>query len=154
MIINASNQAAAEHDIYVHDSEIKSMDIDYANDTLTIVLDNLYLQKNFRFRFEGLVYFEMNAMKLWNGGFYGTHGIGMDEILDFLIMGAEERNEKLNQLIAHRDEVGYDNISYNKPESDYYRDNLIFCAFEFSSGDRFEFVCKTIEFDSSELVSK
>ncbi len=147
MIINSSNQAEMKHAVYVHDSEIKSMDIDYAKDTLVIQLDNAYLKKTFQFHFDGLVYFEMNTMKLWHGGFDGFHGIGTDEIYEFVIMDTEERNLKLNLLIA-----GQDDISFNDPDSDYYRDNLILSAFQFSSGDRFHILCKTIEFDSSELV--
>ncbi len=49
MIINASNQAEMKRAIYVHDSEIKSMDIDYAKDTMVIQLKNAYLKKTFSF---------------------------------------------------------------------------------------------------------
>ncbi len=152
MIINASNQVEMKRAIYVHDSKIKSMDIDYVKDTMVIQLKNAYLKKNFQFCFDGLVYFEMNAMKLWDAGFDGIHGIGTNGILGFIIMDTEERNEKLNQLIADQDVFSPDEISYNDPESDYYRDNLVFCGFEFSSGDRFKILCKTFEFESSELV--
>ena len=130
MIIEKNNYVQSLKHIYIHDSHIKDLQINYGKHTINLLLYNNWLKKQFNFEFIEVFHLEFTQLGCWGES---------EDILDVDInLVAKDFFLKPNDKNASR-------------LLDFDPNSILQCSFEFASGDNLNIICTTIFYEEIRL---
>lgn len=124
----------------VHDSRIASFIIDYSEKHIEILFENYYEMMQCHFRFMGVVYNEIVALKPW--------GLGGDDIIDFAVESGGKCIEKIQSIISISNPLPVREMQVKSMAN-----QLLLCDFLSASGDTIKIICESFDYDFVEIAT-